>query len=320
MLKAAPTPLAKGWIKDLLRNSDLIGIVPFKSLDGLQVTGTRWQTIPSVGWRKLGGGYTESTGNVEEIVETMFQLGGDVKIDRVSTKVKNYVQDPLQTAMQQKAASVAFNFNNAFVNGDNAVPAFVDAFEGVKKRNSNMPARMTINLYGVDVGDGYPILKDVAHMNTFLDALHQAVQYVPGATHILCNEQTLLGLGKLYRRLGLLETTTDAYGRVWNSFRNIPLVDVGLLADKSTEVITNSEDPGDAGNDCTSLYVVALNTDNGLHAIQLSGTSPNPYDPLNGAEMEAGPQFLRRIDWTVGLFNLSQYSILRLKGFRVAAA
>jgi hypothetical protein len=34
--------------------------------------------------------------------------------------------------------------------------------------------------------------------------------------------------------------------------------------------------------------------------------------------MEAGPQYLRRIDGAVGLINLSQYCICRIKGFKMA--
>ncbi len=317
-LKQAQSPLAKGFVSDLVRASDLLRIVPFDTVNGLQVAGTRWQVLPSTAFRKLGAGYTESSGSIEQVEETLYQLGGDVRIDRILTVAQNVVEDPLRTQMRMKAQSMAVTFNHYFINGDHATDP--DGFEGIKKRVSNMPSRMTLNMYNIDTGDGYPILKDAAHENTFIDYLHQAIKYVDGATHILCNEKTYLGLGQVLRRLGLLDTTTDAYGKVWNSFAGIPLVDVGLKGDRTTEVISSTEDPGDGGADCTSLYVVRLDLDGGLHGIQLAGTSPEPYDPLATGEMESGPQYLRRIDWSVGLFNLSQYCIARLKGFRVAVS
>jgi hypothetical protein len=314
--KAAKSPLAKGFIKDLLRASDLLKIIPIDTVDGLQVAGTRWQTMPSVAFRKIGGAYTESSGAMEEVAETLVALGGDVKIDRLLVKAKNTKYDPLQQNMRMKAQAIALAIYNGVINGDQAVDP--DSFEGLKKRISNMPARQTVNLYNIDAGDGYPILKDATHEHTFLDALHE-ILYKTNANYLLCNEAVYLGLGKLLRRLGLLETSTDAYGKKWNTFQGVPLVDVGLLSDKTTEIITNTENPGDGGNDCTSIYAVNFNTDDGVHLLQLAGTSPEPYDPNGGGESDSGPQYLRRIDWAVGMFNLSQYCAARLCGFRVAA-
>lgn len=303
-------PLKKGFIADLLRYSDLLRMVPITKEEGFQVNGHRWQTLPSSGFRKIGGGYTESTGTTEPVAETMAVLGGDIKVDKL------LVGKQLALQSRMKAKSVAFAFNYNFINGDHAVDP--DCFEGLKKRVSNMPARMTIDL--ATAGDSLKVLADAASEQTYLDALHKAIKYVDGAGAFLCNENTFLGLGRVLRRLGLLETYTDAYGKKWNAFAGVPFVDVGLKADKSTEIITDTEDPGDAGNDSTSIYTVNFDTVEGLHAIELESGGLDVYDPLNGGEMEAGPQYLRRIDWPVGLFNLSQYCICRIKGFKMAAA
>ena len=318
--KQSKDPLRKGFIMDLLRYSDLLKVVPFETVDGLQVSGTRWQTLPSAAFRRIGAGYTESTGTTEDVVETLVALGGDVKIDRFLTGNGNVIEDPLTTQMRMKAKSVAFKFNDAFINGDAASDP--DSFEGLKKRNSNMPARMTIDL--ANAGDSLKVLAGSTQEHQFVDAIHQAVKYVDGATHILCNEATWLGLGQVARRLNLFQTLTDALGRTWSSISSgsaiIPFVDVGLKSDKSTEIIPNNENPGDGGNDSTSIYVVRMDTDDGLHGITLAGHELDVYDPLDGGEMESGPQYLRRIDWGVGMFNLSQYVICRIKGFKMAAS
>lgn len=314
--KQSKDPLQKAFIMDLLRYSDLLNVVPFETVDGLQVSGKRWQTLPSAAFRKIGAGYTESTGKTEDVVETLVALGGDIKIDRFLTGNGNVIEDPLTTQSRMKAKAVAFAFNNAFVNGDQAVDP--DSFEGLKKRVSNMPARMTIDL--ASAGDSLKVLANDTNMHAFVDAIHEAIKYVDGATHIFCNETSWLGLGRVARRLNLYQQITDALGRTWNTIEGTPFVDVGLKADKSTEIITNTEDPGDGGNDSTSLYVARLDDDDGLHGITLAGHELEVYDPLGGGEMESGPQYLRRIDWGVGLFNLSQYVICRIKGFKMAAS
>jgi hypothetical protein len=318
--KQSKDPLQKGFIMDLLRYSDLLKVVPFRTVEGLQVSGTRWQTLPAAAFRKIGAGYTESTGTTEDVAETLVALGGDVKIDRFLTGNANVIEDPLVTQMRMKAKSVAFKFNDAFINGDQASDA--DSFEGLKKRNSNMPSRMDINL--ANAGDSLKVLAGTTQEHQFIDAIHQAIKYVDGANAILCNETTWLGLGQVARRLNLFQTLTDAMGRQWNSISSgsniVPFVDVGLKSDKSTEIITNAEDPGDGGNDSTSIYVVRMDDEDGLHGLNLAGHELEVYDPLDGGEMESGPQYLRRIDWGVGLFNLSQYVICRIRGFKMAAS
>ena len=316
-LKQSNDPLQKGFIMDLLRfGGDALAVIPFRDVNGLQVTGQRWQTIMSSGFRKLNAGYSEGTGTIEDIMETLFLLGGDIKIDRVLADAGNYIENPLATQTKMRAKSVAFQFLDSFINGDNAVNP--DSFEGLKKRVANMPSRQTIDLADGG-GDALKVLASAANEATFIDALHQAMKY-SSANYIFMNEDTWLGNGQVLRRAGLLDTTRDAYDREFEGFRGVPLVDIGFKSDKSTEVITNTEDPGDGGNDSTSMYFVNINTEDGLHGIQLSGKGMDVYDPLDGAELESGPQILRRVDWPVGLFNLSEYSIVRLKGFKMAAA
>lgn len=316
--KQSKDPMQKGLIADLLRYSDLMKIVPVDSVKALRVSATRWQTLPGVAFRKYGGGYTESSGTTEQFTETLALLGGDVKFDRLSN-IGDFIEDPIVTQMNMKAKAMAFKFNDSLINGDHAVDA--DGFEGLKKRVSNMPARQTIWLdaNGNGTGASLKVLANEANEQAFLDALHKAIKRCDGANALLSNEDTQLGLGQVLRRLKLATTITDAYEHVWDSFQNVPLVDVGLKGDKSTEIITNTE--AVAAADATSIYAVRFDTDDGVRVIDLAGAGgPNVYDPLNGGEMEAGPQKLRRIDWPVGLFHKSQYTIVRIAGFKMAAA
>jgi len=299
-----------------------MGEIPFKSYPGLQVSALRWNTLPSAAFRAIGAGYTEGTGTTEPLEETLYALGGDVKVDRLLQKAKNVYEDPLVTQMKMKAKAVAFEFNRCFLAGSHAINA--DEFEGLTVRVSNAPTRMTIHLDSnqAGTGDSLKVLASTANTNTWLDGLARADKYVEGATHMFMNEDTNLKWEAALRRTtspALLTTTKDAFDREILSYRGKKLMDVGLQRDKSTEIITSTEDPGDGGNDATSIYVVRIDTDDGLHGIQLEGTSPEPYDPLAGGELESGPQVLRRIDWAIGLMNVSNYAVARVRGFRMAA-
>ena len=318
LAKSKSNKLFLGLIEDLIRKWDVWSILPSRQVTGLSVKGSRWNTLPSVAFRKINAAYSATKGTTEDIEETLTMLGGEIIIDRVLTKVKDTVQNPLEVQMDMISTAMTLQMAYSLINGNQGEN--VDSFDGIKIRVSNMPARCTIYLDSDHDGTNtrLPVLYSSANRQEFLDAVHQAVLRT-NATHLLMNESTYEGFGRIFRREGLMDTTQDQYGRTWDAIqlgsRKIPLVDVGLKNDKSTEVIPNDEDPGDGGNDATSLYAVRFDKNDGLHLLELAGTSPDPYDPLNGAEMETQPAYKRRIDWGVGLFNLSQYCICRVCGF-----
>jgi hypothetical protein len=316
-------------------------MIPVVDTDGLKVSDTRWQTLPSVSTRQIGGAYTESTGTVEKVEDTLFIYGGDIQVDRVLLKVKNVIENPLTLQGKMKVAALAARFNNDFINNDHTID--LNGFEGLKKRVANQPGRMTIDL--ATGGVSLKVLASTATEQAFIDGLHQAM-HILGADQgdtlrdvniaLFINEKTFLGIGQVLRRVQLLSTMKDAYDRIWNTFGPVKLVDVGFQGDQATEIITNTEDPGDASNTASSMYMVRFGgiarsdasgrvtttDDDGVRLMQLSGTNPEPYDPLNGAEGGAGaaPLLLRRIDWVIGLKQAGRYSVVRLKGFKMAAS
>jgi hypothetical protein len=321
---ASHNPLEKGMLEQVLRASDLIGLLPWVTRNTLEVRGARWQHLPDVGFRQYNAGYTESTGDLEQWTEGVFPFGGDVFIEKQFTGgLENMLEDPAVTQMRMKLKALAMEFNFYFVEG---VPA-LGGFTGIRHRIMNdLTARSRINL--ATAGDCLKVFASAATEHTFLDALHQGIKQVGGkANFILCNEHTYLAISGMLRRLGLLDTTKDNYERVVNSFMGAQIVDVGLRADQVTEIIVDTEDPGDAGNDATSLYIVRTGTPDGnegttggdgLHGIQKN--TLQAYDPLTGGEMEARPAYIRRIDWPVTIAIMGdQYCIARVYGFRMAA-
>lgn len=324
LAKVARTPYDKAVVQDLLRQSKILQLIPIVGVNALKKGATRWQTLPTVSTRKLNASYPESTGTLENVEDTLHLYGGDIKIDRIFTMVQAD-ESPLVTQTKMKIAAVTARFNNDVINGDHAVDP--DSFEGLRKRVTNQPARMRINLAD-GAGDSLKVLANNTNQNIFVDALHEALHKVSnggtdkGNVIMLMNENTYLGIGKVLRRLGLLSTVKDQYDRVWDTFAGAKLVDIGLQADQTTEIISNTEDPGDGGNDATSIYVCRLGSDDGLHLMQLNGTTPVPYDPVakgEGGTTNQGPAYIRRIDWAIGLRQVGRYAVARIYGFRMAA-
>jgi hypothetical protein len=259
-----------------------MSLIPMKKVDSLSVVVTRWNSLPSVGYRKIGGTYTESTGQLQQVSEGVYALGGEIKFDRVFDLVKNNIEDPAKTHTDMKIRALGFEFNNNLINGDHAVD--VDQPEGINKRiASYLPSRQSIS-----IGSALDITASAANMHKLVDYLHDAIDLAgmrsaptikvkagdkqPAKTGaILVNRDMFLGFGRVLRRLGLLQTTQDAYGRTFDSFQGVPFIDVGLKADKSTEVITNAY--GAATNE-TRVFVVRFG-DDAFTGMQLN--SPEPY-------------------------------------------
>lgn len=315
LMKNAGTEFGATVIKDLIRQSNILSMAPITEVTGLVVKGLRWQALPATGKRRIGAGYSEATGQKENVDETVFVYGGDIQIDRVITRVRNQFQSELDIQTQMLAESVARSFNYDFVRGDHA--ADPDGLEGLQKRVSNMPARVSIFLdsNANNTGTTLDTLASSANEHKFLDALHKARKYLGGRVDAwFMNETAYIGIGQAMRRLNLLEYTRDAYERTWETFLGGKMVDVGLKQDLATEIIPLTE-----GTDtlATSIYAARMGDEEGLNVIQLRGTSPEPYDPLGGTEKESTPAYLRRVDWAVGLKNMSNYfSIVRIGGMK----
>lgn len=305
-------------VKNLLRQLPIFNWIPFVDVNALRVNTTRWLTLPATGTRKYGGSYISAEGVTEEVSETLSIYGGDLTVDRVSKYVTNRQVDHLTEQINMKTTSMAATWRNSFVNGDHAVDE--DQFEGLKKRVANSPARMTVDPNTGSTAE-HDVYASAATLHATIDALHEAVHKVSGSSWpdqevkgvILGNEASVLGLSSALRRLGLNDTTRDNFERTYDTFRGFAILEAGLKSDQSTEIILNTEDPGDGGTDSTSLYVVKLGEDDGLHGIQLQGNSPEAYDPVERGEGGAsGPQLMRRIDWPIGLRCFGSYSIARI--------
>lgn len=315
LAQASNNPLEKAVIQDLLRKSDLLSLVPIESVSTFRPTSVRWQTLPSVATRALNGSYSENTGTLEQVQETLHIYGGEINVDRVAQFDKSLVEPPMKTQTQMKVAALAYKFNYDFINGDHASDP--NGFEGLKKRVTNLPSRMLVQASSGN--DTLKILADSASEHAFIDKLHELV-HVTGANALLMNEKTYLGIGRVLRRLSLLNTTVDNYGRKWEEFAGCKLVDVGLSGDQSTEIITSTETALDSGADSTSIYGVRFDGEDGFRVIQAAGSSPVPYDPTKGGEMQTKPANMMRIDWVIGLQNVGRYAIGRLYNFTVAAS
>ena len=313
LAKLETDPLRKYVMMNLLRQIRLMEYIPWTDVDSLKVIATRWKTLPTVAFRRINEGYTPNEGQDEQVWESLYALGGEVKFDRVFKKVKNTIVDPYKNETDKKLTALALTFNDYLVNGDHGTDP--DGFEGLKKRVSGAPSRQSIYFAGAAAAALDPTAS-VANGNTFFSKLEEMCYKTNRGqvSNLFMNEGMIYGLGRVARYIqasggNFLSTAKDSFDRDILTFKGAQCVDVGIKTDQSTEIITDGETAGDAGTDATSIYGMSYDEQDGIIGIQLSPIET--YDPLNGGEQELSPTTLLRIEWWLGLAGFGSYGVTR---------
>lgn len=299
-----------GFIADhFLMESNAMQIIPWQTNKQLTVSIASMNTLPSASWRKLNAAYSESTGTTKQKTENVYIFGHDIDVDIVLAKAGNTIEDVRQLQRRMSAKAMAFEFNNVFVNGDPAS----DEFKGLKKRIDDINAEGYTGQYidgGSAAAAGRGILYDTTERETFLDNLNLLFHSIAGHKPDVCfmNSKMLLAIESCFRRENLLSTTKDMFDRTITTFKGVPLVDIGLKADQTTEIITNGETLS-GGTDETSIYAVKYGENEFFWGLQ-----QEPLQVRDLGEVQTKPVYRDRVEWVVGMAHSNPRSMARLYG------
>jgi hypothetical protein len=134
------------------------------------------------------------------------------------------------------------------------------------------------------------------------------------------NAKMLLAVRSLLRREKLLDHSKDMFGRDIDTYMNIRMVDIGIKANQTSEIITSTEaTSGVEGNPssdkCTSIYAVKFGVGDMTWGIQ-----EFPLETKDMGEIEAKPCYRTRVTWNLGLVTVDPRSLGRLYNIRPDAA
>ena len=322
--------LSLGLYKNLLNMNDVLKLFPVVEVGAFTVQGERWSTLPSGAFRKLNTDYEESTGTTEPVEDRLALFGGKFSEDKAYKRVKGKVfRDPVQVQFDMWTKTIERQITENIINGDEADDP--NGFNGLYQRFSSgdFPASQIIS-YGA--GDAKLVLENAASAILWYEALDEllaaadlfgsAMTNVPKGA-LLMNKKTWLGMQKAARLCGFSTSTVDLYGYTWRDYRGIPFVNVGLDRDQSTEIITNTYDPGDGGNDSSRIYAVRFTQpdgdvdspgSDGLTIVQAGGLEKlGPNDDLTSVEWG--------LEWLLGIAHVGDdYCAALLDDFEMAAA
>ena len=297
--------------------------IPWETIGQLSTGVVRIQDLPSVGFRRVNAAYDKTDiGHFEHRVENISLFGRDIDTDEAIARSKNTIEDARAVQRRLVTMAMAYAFNDKFINGviSAATPL---VFNGLKKRIDDIAAEG----YTRQKVDGESLLmldptNNYAAGQTFLDKLDALMYAIKGhrPDYLLMNGKMLLAVRSLLRRARLLDTTKDMFDRQIDTYMGARMVDIGVTADQTTEIITSTETAkgveGDPTSDVhTSIYAVKFGVGDMTWGIQQF-----PLEVKDMGELEEKPVYRDRVTWNLGLATVDPRSLGRIYGVIPAAA
>jgi hypothetical protein len=285
-------------VETYARTSDILRVLPFENIAGNALKYNQEQALPGIGFRGVNEGYTESTGVLNPVTETLAIAGGDVDVDKFIVQTMGSDQRTSQEQMKIKA--LAHRWSHAFIKGDSSA---------LSKEYDGLQTRITGNQL---IDNGASSGGDVLSLAN-LDALIDAVD----------NPEYLLMPKALRRRLtaaardpsigGYITYTKDEFGRQVTMYNDLPI----LIADNNGDVFKtlafDEANPGGGSSVGTSIYCLAFGEG------QMVGIQNGDVMVTDIGEMETKPALRTRVEWYAGIAVYHPRSIARLRGIKDGA-
>lgn len=202
--KLSQDMLQKGVILTMATNSPVLEKLPFMEIVGNGYSYNLVGTLPTVGFRAINSGYTESGATVSRETEHLVILGGDVDVDLFIVKTRGNINDVRALQTELKAKAVAREFEKNFFKGD--ASQNTNSFDGLTKR--------------LEKSKGTKIQKELS-----LDALNELLDAVDGGADVLyMDKATRREVMKLLQTDNhYIEQGQDAFGRMVSKYGDVEI-------------------------------------------------------------------------------------------------
>jgi hypothetical protein len=294
--------LQRGVIETFVIESAVLDQIPNLPVEGNAYAYNVELALPGTAFRAVNAGYTESTGTVSQLTETLFILGGDADVDTFIQQTRSDLNDQRAVQNTLKVKSAVITYQDAFINGDNGT-------------NAEEPDGLFQRLTGGQVieaaTNGLPILgADDAAKHAFLDVLDEMIDQVVGGCDVLyLNKAARTKLRAVARHLGFWERSKDEFGRVIDSYNDIPLRDLGQDG-AGADILPWTETVG-SSDVTSSIYGVHWSSSEAEAGV--AGLENGGVQVKDLGEISASPVFRTRIEYFCG-FALFGKGAARLEG------
>lgn len=278
-------------------NSELLSALPFQTIAGNALKYNREETLPGIAFRGYNESYTESTGVINPITETLHIIGGDADVDR--QLVKSMGAGVRSTHVNMKVKALTQSWTEKFVKGDNATDP--REFDGLQNR-----------LTGSQVIEAGTTANGEALKLTKLD---EVIDAVDNPTHILMNrtmKRRLSAAARLYTVGGFINYELGAFGRRVMSYNDLPIITIDQ-DNEGNEILPFTEAAASGTATACSIYVCSFGDGN------LVGLQNGGIEAYDLGEIDASPVYRTRIEWAAGIAMFGAKAAARLKYIADAA-
>jgi hypothetical protein len=113
--------LLRGVIETIIKESQLLQLLPFMEVTGTAVTYNREATLPAASFFDVGDTWTEATPTFTTVTAALKIMGGDADVDNFLQATYADPTDLEAEVIASRSRSVAHKFLDGFYNGDSAV-------------------------------------------------------------------------------------------------------------------------------------------------------------------------------------------------------
>lgn len=304
MLKRMPPSYERGVVRTIADSSDLLANLPFQNISSNAYRYNVEQAMPGVAFRGINETYTESTGIVNPVTESLVICGGEIDVDTFLVATGGPTERALQTDMKVK--TIAHNVGNAMIKGDSDTdPRTID---GIQKR-----------AFGTQIVESQNTPSDAGHVITWQklsetrDRVSQPTHWIMTQAHMRAIESGLRTSGTGFGITSFI-WQEDKFGRRVANYGGLPIIVADRNEDLFASIGFNELGASGATANKSSIYCVSLRL-GGFQGLQLA-----PPQVTDLGQIEAKPAYRTRIEWFVGIALKDPRCVCRYRGITSGVA
>ncbi|MDF2010202.1 major capsid protein [Priestia megaterium] len=242
-MKLIETPLKRGIIETIARESTVLELLPIVGINGNAFSYVQETSTGSVGFRAVNEDYNHTNPTHTQKTEKLRRLGSKVEVDRFIELTQN-INDVRAEATSLKSKAIANEFTRVFFKGNSGTNDL--EFDGLDIR---MLPEQEVDADGAEL--------NADHVSHLLDLVQG------GADVLFMNKRTRRKMTALFsNQQSFIQAGQDAFGRPQQYFGEvrIAVVDDAYIPDNSIYAVKFGQDQGISGIQAGELQAV----DNGL--------------------------------------------------------
>ena len=271
-------------------SSDILANLPFTSIQGNALKYNRETALPGVGFRGVNEGYSESSGILNPLTESLVIAGGDLDVDKFIVDTMGANQRSVQEAMKVRALALAWTAK--FIKGDTANDP--KEFDGLQTRITGAQ-----KIAAGSTANGTPLS---------LAKLDEAVDQTLNPTHMIMSKAMARKFAAAARNSsvsGYISWDKNQLGQRVMAYNDIPILTVDL-DHTQTAILPFTEAATSGTATASSIYIISAGEE-GVIGLQNGG-----IDVRDLGELETAPKYRTRVEWYTGLAAFNGRAATRL--------